>query len=76
MHALVGMPDHSAQADFGEPLAQRLECTGGLQAERAVLLLRTFYVQENQNAPDPKRKGGRVARVPDAPPALTSSRSS
>ena len=65
------------QADLGEPHAQRMECTGGLQAERAVMLLRTFYVQENQSAPEPKRKSGRAARGPDAPAEqLTSSHSS
>ena len=38
---------------------------GGLFRSEAVLLLRTFYTQENERAPVPAEKRGRVVKVDD-----------
>lgn len=38
----------------------RLECVRGVLAEEAVDLLKRFYVGENPNAPEPKRKNNRT----------------
>lgn len=40
---------------------------GGVFREDAILLLRRFYIQENGNAPEPKRKSNRVLKT-DIPP--------
>ena len=52
----------NVQAGLDAPFALPLQCVAGEQAEQAVELLRAFYVQENNNAPDPKRKSGREAK--------------
>lgn len=40
-------------------------CEGGLGRDRAVLLLRQFYIQENTLAPEPRRKTGRKLKLDD-----------
>jgi len=39
------------------------EVSGGWLREEAIVLLRRFYVQENERAPEPKGKKGRVLRL-------------
>jgi tRNA-specific adenosine deaminase 2 len=36
---------------------------GGLYREEAIMLLRRFYVQENEKAPDPKQKKTRELKT-------------
>jgi tRNA-specific adenosine deaminase 2 len=36
---------------------------GGIYREEAIMLLRRFYVQENEKAPDPKGKKERVLKT-------------
>eukprot|EP00041_Stephanoeca_diplocostata_P020618 m.464447 g.464447 ORF g.464447 m.464447 type:complete len:207 (-) comp21619_c0_seq1:2079-2699(-) len=40
-----------------------IRCFAGHGADRAVMLLKQFYAQENPNAPAPKRKEGRDIKV-------------
>ncbi|CAG8561369.1 3482_t:CDS:2 [Funneliformis mosseae] len=42
-------------------------CEGGYYREEAILLLRKFYVRENENAPIPKRKHQRILKTEIAP---------
>ena len=44
---------------------------GGLFREEAIMLLRKFYVQENDKAPNPAAKKGRVLKT-DIPPLTLS----
>lgn len=39
------------------------EVSGGWLREEAILLLRRFYVQENERAPEPREKKGRVLKL-------------
>ena len=39
------------------------EVSGGWLREEAILLLRRFYVQENERAPEPRGKVGRVLKL-------------
>ncbi|CAD6588447.1 MAG: diacylglycerol O-acyltransferase 1 [Tremellales sp. Tagirdzhanova-0007] len=45
---------------------------GGYYREEAIMLLRRFYMSENQNAPNPKRKGTRVLKTEIPPPPSSS----
>eukprot|EP00997_Jenningsia_sp_PLL12_P007608 NODE_4267_length_680_cov_39.364501_g3631_i0.p1 GENE.NODE_4267_length_680_cov_39.364501_g3631_i0~~NODE_4267_length_680_cov_39.364501_g3631_i0.p1 ORF type:complete len:102 (-),score=12.24 NODE_4267_length_680_cov_39.364501_g3631_i0:44-349(-) len=40
-----------------------LTCIGGVHGDKAVALLQSFYLSENSNAPNPKRKSRRQARA-------------
>ncbi|KAK4055682.1 tRNA(adenine34) deaminase [Microbotryomycetes sp. JL201] len=42
---------------------------GGYRREEAIMFLRRFYIEENTNAPKPKKKAGRVLKtvIPDVP---------
>ncbi|KAK4056601.1 tRNA(adenine34) deaminase [Microbotryomycetes sp. JL221] len=42
---------------------------GGYRREQAIMFLRRFYIEENTNAPKPKKKAGRVLKtvIPDVP---------
>ncbi|KAL9096669.1 MAG: hypothetical protein Q9165_001157 [Trypethelium subeluteriae] len=42
---------------------------GGLYRDEAIMLLRRFYVQENEKAPNPAAKKGRLLKT-DIPPLL------
>lgn len=42
--------------------------SGGWMREEAIVMLRRFYVQENERAPEPRTKGGRVLKL-DVEPA-------
>ncbi|RIA97486.1 cytidine deaminase-like protein [Glomus cerebriforme] len=42
-------------------------CEGGYYREESILLLRKFYVRENENAPIPKRKHNRVLKTEIVP---------
>jgi len=44
---------------------------GGYYREEAIMLLRRFYLSENQNAPNPKKKTTRVLKT-DIPPPRSS----
>lgn len=50
----------SIDADDIPSLGPRLECVRGVLAEEAVDLLKRFYLGENPNAPEPKRKNNRT----------------
>lgn len=39
------------------------EVSGGWLREEAIVMLRRFYVQENERAPEPRTKGGRVLKL-------------
>jgi len=39
------------------------EVSGGWMREEAIVMLRRFYVQENERAPEPRTKGGRVLKL-------------
>ncbi|ORX39152.1 cytidine deaminase-like protein, partial [Kockovaella imperatae] len=41
---------------------------GGYYREEAIMLLRRFYMSENQNAPNPKKKATRVLKTDIPPP--------
>ncbi|RKP15366.1 cytidine deaminase-like protein [Piptocephalis cylindrospora] len=41
------------------------EAIGGLEADRAILLLRQFYLRENDHAPVPKKKANRQLKTSD-----------
>ncbi|KAI9636813.1 putative tRNA specific adenosine deaminase [Dioszegia hungarica] len=41
---------------------------GGYYREEAIMLLRRFYMSENQNAPNPKKKASRVLKTDIPPP--------
>ncbi|KAI9228972.1 MAG: cytidine deaminase-like protein [Piptocephalis tieghemiana] len=43
------------------------EAIGGLDADKAVLLLRQFYLRENDHAPVPKKKSNRQLKTSDLP---------
>ncbi|KXS22437.1 cytidine deaminase-like protein [Gonapodya prolifera JEL478] len=49
-----------------------LQVEGGYCREEAILLLRRFYMKENSNAPNPKRKATRVLKTTDLDTSLTS----
>nr|CAG8447011.1 8686_t:CDS:2 [Entrophospora candida] len=38
-------------------------CEGGYYREESIMLLRKFYVRENQNAPEPRRKHQRILKT-------------
>jgi tRNA-specific adenosine deaminase 2 len=40
---------------------------GGIFREEAIMLLRKFYVQENEKAPDPKGKKERILKTDISP---------
>ncbi|KAM0788782.1 hypothetical protein ACM66B_002872 [Microbotryomycetes sp. NB124-2] len=42
---------------------------GGYRREEAIMFLRRFYLEENTNAPKPKKKAGRILKtvIPDVP---------
>jgi tRNA-specific adenosine deaminase 2 len=44
------------------------EAVGGYYREEAIMLLRRFYMSENQNAPNPKKKTTRVLKTEIPPP--------
>ncbi|GMK55762.1 hypothetical protein CspeluHIS016_0208180 [Cutaneotrichosporon spelunceum] len=44
------------------------EAVGGYLREEAIMLLRRFYMSENQNAPNPKKKATRVLKTDIPPP--------
>ncbi len=44
------------------------EAVGGYYREDAIMLLRRFYMSENQNAPNPKKKATRVLKTDIPPP--------
>ncbi|KAK1922625.1 putative tRNA specific adenosine deaminase [Papiliotrema laurentii] len=46
---------------------------GGFYREEAIMLLRRFYMSENQNAPNPKRKATRVLKTDIPPPPSNTS---
>ncbi|KAI5356927.1 putative cytidine and deoxycytidylate deaminase domain, APOBEC/CMP deaminase, zinc-binding protein [Septoria linicola] len=46
-------------------------CYGGLFREEAIMLLRRFYVQENEKAPDPKPKKNRELKTEILPVTVT-----
>ncbi|ORY33120.1 cytidine deaminase-like protein [Naematelia encephala] len=46
---------------------------GGYYREEAIMLLRRFYLSENQNAPNPKKKNTRVLKTDIPPPPSQSS---
>ncbi|CAK9781367.1 cytidine deaminase-like protein [Cutaneotrichosporon oleaginosum] len=50
------------------------EAVGGYYREEAIMLLRRFYMSENQNAPNPKKKATRVLKT-DIPPPPSSAAS-
>jgi tRNA-specific adenosine deaminase 2 len=43
------------------------EAVGGFYREEAIMMLRRFYMSENQNAPNPKKKASRVLKTEIAP---------
>lgn len=48
---------------------------GGLFRQQAIMMLRTFYIQENEKAPNPATKKGRVLKT-DIPPVALSANAS
>jgi tRNA-specific adenosine deaminase 2 len=44
-------------------MADDYEVSGGWLREEAIVMLRRFYVQENERAPEPRTKGGRVLKL-------------
>ncbi|KAL1407677.1 tRNA(adenine34) deaminase [Vanrija albida] len=44
------------------------DAVGGYYREEAIMLLRRFYMSENQNAPNPKKKATRVLKTDIPPP--------
>ncbi|KAL7421352.1 tRNA(adenine34) deaminase [Cryptotrichosporon argae] len=46
---------------------------GGYYREEAIMMLRRFYMSENQNAPNPKKKTTRVLKTDIPPPPSTAS---
>lgn len=46
----------SVHGDDLSDLGEKLECVGGVMAERAVNILKEFYKGENTNCPEEKRK--------------------
>lgn len=51
------------------------EAVGGYYREEAIMLLRRFYMSENQNAPNPKKKTTRVLKTEIPPPPNVTSAS-
>jgi len=47
---------------LGHPKHPSYSANGGLRREEAILLLRRFYMTENQNAPVPKSKANRLLK--------------
>jgi tRNA-specific adenosine deaminase 2 len=47
----------------GEGEEEDFEVSGGWLREEAIVLLRRFYVQENERAPEPRSKGDRVLKL-------------
>jgi tRNA-specific adenosine deaminase 2 len=41
------------------------EVVSGLFRKEAIILLRSFYIQENDHAPEPKKKSNRVLKTDD-----------
>ena len=55
--------DIAAESRFSPAAGGVLAVEGGVMGEEAVALLKRFYVGENPNAPEPKRKEGRTGVV-------------